>query len=297
MYVCLPSGIGNVLRKKPRNKTDFPPVAELLAIVGLLKDGKIRLMEKADIWLPLNDAKTGKGTDQELHLQVAFRACGEYNPKCRALMVTNIPTRWALQSDERFLKTLEYAFYGKLRQEWSLDDGPAQWRRRTACPGLCIVDHEPRGRKMYGSPGAEEISRFLGQGQTDADICKPTGCICPGCGGNFVPPAGRVVKVYCKDVPASHSAARDVDASATTWALVVLADCKDAAAFVKAKHFSNDEFLSEAEKFASDSGMLFRQREPSLSPRTVLGRSSSGSGASLRLLMFDSFVDVSLHLS
>ena len=208
--------IGNVLRNRPRNKHDFPSVPELLARVGLLKDGKIRLMEKADEWLPLNDAKTGKATGQELHLQVAFRACGVYNPKCSALMVTNIPTVWALQTKDKFLKTLEIAFYGKLSPEWSPSFSDAQRR-------LC----------------------------------------CPGCGNTFVPPAGRVRKIYCKDAAPEYgrSATRDVEPSATTWALVVLSDRNDAAAFAKAKHIRSDEFLSAAADFAGSSvGGLSRQR-------------------------------------
>ena len=109
-------GIGKVLSKPPQDNLDFPSISEFLKIVGLLKDGKIHLMEKANVWLALNDAKTGKGTDQELQIQVAFRACGVYKPKCNALLVTNIPKIWAVaaQSESRFAKTLEYALYGKL---------------------------------------------------------------------------------------------------------------------------------------------------------------------------------------
>ena len=130
--------IGSVLRKKYRHHADFPSMSEFLSIVNLIKGGKIRLMEKADVWLPLNDPKTGKVTDQELHLQVAFRACGEYHPRCDAVLVTKIPMPWALQpansEDQRshkFRQTLEMAFYGNLLPE-SLE---APGTHMARCPG------------------------------------------------------------------------------------------------------------------------------------------------------------------
>ena len=205
--------IGSVLRRggtrgAPRSVYDFPSVSEFLALVGLLKRGRLMLMETADVWVPLNDPTTGKLTDQELHLQVAFRACSVYRPCCDAVLVTNIPMAWAVQpaadSEDRSFKlkqVLELAFYG---------------------PGRSV-----------GAPRTHDAR-------------------CPVCGTKYPCAAGRVREVYCPALQAYQAQ----DDNAKTWALVVVRDSSDAAAFIKAKYFSNDVFLSAAATFASATGTI-----------------------------------------
>ena len=98
--------IGCVLRNKARDHSDFPTVPEFLALVGLLQNGKVQLMKKADLWLPLNDPSTGKRTEQEIRVEVAFRACLEYKPHCEAVLVTNLPPKWTRDRSVGQLKQL-----------------------------------------------------------------------------------------------------------------------------------------------------------------------------------------------
>ena len=207
--------IGSILRRggtrgAPRSVYDFPSVSEFLALVGLLKRGRLMLMETADVWVPLNDPTTGKLTDQELHLQVAFRACSAYRPRCDAVFVTNIPMAWAVQpaadSEDRSFKlkqVLELAFYG---------------------------------------PG--------GSGRVDQPRIHHARC--PVCGTQYPCAAGRIREVYCPALQAYQAQ----DDNAKTWALVVVRDSSDAAAFVKARHFSNDTCLSAAAKCAGANGTI-----------------------------------------
>ena len=171
------------------------------------------LMETADVWIPLNDPTTGKLTDQELHLRVSFRACSIYQPRCDAVLVTNIPMAWVSQpaagTEERRLKlrrVLELAFYGPD----ALNGAESPRAHRVRCPVCsdhysCAAGHV---REVY-CPALEARTRLY---QANPD-----------------------------PIP-------DND---TTWALVVVRNSADATAFVKAKYFRNDAFLNAAARFAS----------------------------------------------
>lgn len=67
--------IGCVLKDTAQNREDFPTVPQFLERVGLLRDGRVMLMETADEWISLHDPQSVRRTTQELRVRISFRAC------------------------------------------------------------------------------------------------------------------------------------------------------------------------------------------------------------------------------